>query len=377
MMTKDDYISLCEKYLSGNCTPEEEEIILKYHDDLKLYEYEWDDDTMGIKEVNQTEIFRLIEKKIRHRTINFNWAAAAAILVVLSAGVYFFNKQQDAVIAVKESRTNQNNDVLPGSSKAVLTLADGSKILLDSLTTGILAKQGNTEVNKIAGGQLTYIANDSKKTSTAVQLNTITTPVGGEYQVVLPDGTKVWLNAASSLRFPTAFTGKERIVELSGEAYFEVAKNASVPFSVKINLAEVKVLGTHFNIMAYEGEKAVKTTLLEGSVKLTNGGVSKILKPGQEGRFTNNGDIELGIADIEEAVAWKNDYFIFNKADIKTIMRQLSRWYSVDVVYKSEMPDDLYVGKISRNAKLSEVLRILELTHIHFEIQGNQIIIKP
>lgn len=375
-MTKEEYLSLCKKYISGNCTPEEEEVVLKYHDDLNLYEYKWDDDAMGIKEVNKTEIFELIEKKIKHRAINFNWAAIAAILVVfLSAGLYFFSKQQTPIVAVKKQRTNQSNDILPGSSKAILTLADGSKITLDSLKSGILAKQGNTAINKTAEGQLSYISVNSGVSSTASQLNTITTPPGGQYQVVLPDETKVWLNAASSLRFPTAFGSKERIVELSGEAYFEVAKNPSAPFKVKAANATVEVLGTHFNVMAYPDENSIKTTLLEGSVEFSNNSIKKMLKPGQEGSLETDGSIGVKGVNTEDAVAWKNGFFIFNKTDIQTIMRQLSRWYGIKVVYQGVIPKDLFVGKISRNEKLSEVIRLLELTNMRFKLEGNIITI--
>jgi ferric-dicitrate binding protein FerR (iron transport regulator) len=192
----------------------------------------------------------------------------------------------------------------------------------------------------------------------------------------LPDGSRVWLNSASSLKFPTAFTGSERDVELIGEGYFEVARNKAKPFNVKVKDINVAVLGTHFNIMAYNDEAAVKTTLLEGLVRLTHGNVTDMLKPGQQGVINDKG-IKIIDVDTDEAVAWKNGFFEFDRVSIQDIMKQLSRWYGTEVTYEGKIPDDEFVGKISRDVKLSQVLHILELSHVRFRIENKKIIVTP
>jgi transmembrane sensor len=193
---------------------------------------------------------------------------------------------------------------------------------------------------------------------------------------VLSDGTKVWINAESALKFPPAFTGHERTVELTGEAYFEVAGNADKPFHVIVNGMQVQVLGTSFNVMAYPDESVVRTTLLEGAVRLTQGNHSRLLQPRQQG-IVNNKGITVVDADTDEAIAWKNGYFEFNRSDIRDIMRQLSRWYDTEVIYESKVPDDEFVGKISRDAKLSQVLHILQLSNVHFRIENRKIVVTP
>jgi ferric-dicitrate binding protein FerR (iron transport regulator) len=209
-------------------------------------------------------------------------------------------------------------------------------------------------------------------------MNTIQTPRGGQYQVILPDGTKVWLNAASSLTYPTAFTGGDRAVQLRGEAYFEVAGNKEKPFKVMVGNMQVNVLGTHFNVMAYEDENAIQTTLLEGAVQVTNGGVSHLLKPGQEGRLDRSSDaFRLLDVDADEAVAWKNGVFQFGGISIETVMRQIVRWYDVDVEYQGRT-NEHFRGTISRSANASEVFKMLELTGaVHFTIDGKKVIVKP
>jgi ferric-dicitrate binding protein FerR (iron transport regulator) len=194
---------------------------------------------------------------------------------------------------------------------------------------------------------------------------------------VLADGTKVWLNAASSLRFPAAFAGKERIVELNGEGYFEVAKNASMPFHVRVHDMDVQVLGTHFNINAYTDETAMRTTLLEGSVQVSQGEQTQLLTPGQQAAASQNGQIQLADGvDVEEVMAWKNGMFQFQGADLETILRQAARWYDIDVEYKQRI-SDRFSGQISKNVNLSQLLKILELTgKVHFEIEGRKIIVK-
>ena len=244
-------------------------------------------------------------------------------------------------------------------------------MILNNLKNGNLASQTGLKLIK-QDSTLTYKADDDSK----VSYNTITIPNGGQYQLILADGTKVWLNAASSLKFPTAFPGKQRTVELTGEAYFEVAKNKNQPFNVKTPTQTVQVLGTHFNINAYSNEPFVKTTLLEGSVNVSSAGGSLLLKPGQQALLNNSGLATLkDDVDTDEAIAWRNGLFQFNDVDIKTIMRQVARWYDVDVEFKGQVPAYTFHGKISRNLNASTVLKIFELSGINFTIEGRKIIV--
>jgi ferric-dicitrate binding protein FerR (iron transport regulator) len=232
-------------------------------------------------------------------------------------------------------------------------------------------------VVKQSNGQLAYNTQNEKPTE--VLYNTLTTPRGGQYQLVLPDGSKVWLNAASAISYPTAFTGSERKVEIKGEAYFEIAKNTAMPFIVKVNDAQVQVLGTHFNINAYSDEDAIKTTLLEGAVKVTKDAASTLLKPGQQailGRSSNEIRVQEN-TDLDAVLAWKNGYFSFNQTDLATIMRQIARWYDVDIVYSDKVPERRFGGEIPRNTNAAEVLKMLEESKVHFRIEGRKVIVLP
>lgn len=272
----------------------------------------------------------------------------------------------------------------PGTNKAILTLADGKQIVLDEAKNGNLADQGNTKVIKL-NGQIAYnefaMAVPNGKNA-AVAYNTVTTPRGGQYQLILADGSRVWLNAESSLRFPTSFQGKERRVELAGEGYFEIAKDATKPFIVKINTTseekdEVEVLGTHFNIMAYNDEGIVKTTLLEGSVKINRNNKIAMLKPGQQAKLQNQSIKVVEDVDTDEAIAWKNGYFQFTSANLQQVMRQIARWYDVDISYEGKIPERKFGGKISRDNNASEVLKVLELSKVKFRIENRKIIVTP
>ncbi len=309
------------------------------------------------------------------------YSIAASIALIISVGLFAWfqyntvdKRTENRIVQVKEF---EKNDVLPGSDKAILTFDDGTKVALDDSKNGSLGKQGETNILKPEKGQLVY---QSTKTAVAQPMyNTVTTPKGGQYQVVLSDGTKVWLNAASSLRFPLVFEGNERKVEMTGEVYFEVAKNAKKPFKVISNGQEVEVLGTHFNIMAYPNEKAIKTTLLEGSVKVSKNDHSTILEPGQQAKVGFNNNIFRTINDVslEEELAWKNGYFQFNNASLEMIMRQIERWYDVDIQYIGKIPDEHFTGKLPRNTNLSNVLKILSMSEVQFKIEGKKIVITP
>jgi ferric-dicitrate binding protein FerR (iron transport regulator) len=312
---------------------------------------------------------------------------AAAIIILISMSVFVFTqitvnrKTNDGVVKV-EPLDNANNDILPGGDKAILTLANGSQIILDSAANGVVAQQGKTEVMKLANGQLVYKGAGDQEND--VLYNTMATPRGGQYRLVLPDGSRVWLNAVSSIRFPTAFTGNERKVEITGEAYFEIVKDEFRPFRVLVKPVsgnddmEVTVLGTHFNINAYQDEPAIKTTLLEGSVKVTNGTNHTVIKPGQQTQLNINGVIKvIQDADVAEVVAWKDGRFEFNDTDLKTIMRQVMRWYDVDVEYQNNMPDRYFTANISRNKTLSGVLTILKLSDVGFKLEGKKLSVTP
>lgn len=290
-------------------------------------------------------------------------------------GYYLLKPDYQKQIASTQNIKIDKDDVNPGENKAVLTLADGSSIILDSNRNGTLATQGNTKILKL-NGMVSY--NNLSKKNNTVLYNTISTPRGGQYQLVLSDGSKVWLNAASSLRFPASFSGKERKVELQGEAYFEVAKNAAMPFKVKTNGMEVEVLGTHFNINSYEDESAIRTTLLEGSIKINKRGSSSLLKPGEQALLNKKGEIKIiNHADVEEAIAWKEGKFQFDKADIHAVMRQIARWYDVDVDYQGSVASH-FGGTISRNVNLSQVLNMLHLTgEVKFEIKDRKVVVMP
>jgi ferric-dicitrate binding protein FerR (iron transport regulator) len=295
-------------------------------------------------------------------------------MLLLAAAAYFWlhgEYRQQAAAPVAE---RYKNDVPPGGQKAVLTLANGSRIVLDSAQNGLLTRQGNTQVLKLDSGQLSY-RSAKMQPGAAVEYNVLTTPRGGQYRLTLPDGTKVWLNAASSLKFPTVFTGKSREVTLTGEAYFEVAGNKEMPFRVHAVGTTIEDIGTHFNIMAYPDEKTVKTTLLEGVVSVSSGTQSKVLKPGEQAVVSNAmpDGINVHQADLEEAVAWTNGGFYFHHTNIYEVMRQISRWYDVEVNYEDSV--DVYLnGNIERDVNASEVFRMLELAgEVSFKIEGRKI----
>lgn len=393
MNRQKDYQSLLEKYLSNQCTPAEAEELFNYlqKDEagrllLKSLQQNFDKDDFEQRAVIDPNVsdavWRRLEKGIEQQEIKKQYpfkrwvAVAAAAVVLFTAGwfLYLRNKPSTSNYLVSQ-KERYKNDVLPGGNKAVLTLGNGTKIVLNQSKNGFVSKQGQTVINKLNDSLLSYRA--SAQNGGIVSYNTISTPRGGQYQVILPDGTEVWLNAASSLRFPTAFTGRERNVELTGEAYFEVKKNKAMRFKVTANKVQVEVRGTHFNVNAYNDETTLKTTLIEGSVKLSSGAKQVMLVPGQQGSFsTGAGNFNVAQVDTEEAVAWKNGNFNFASEDLRTILRKVSRWYDVDIVYQDNVSKKAIWGSVSRFDKVSEVLKTIELTGVaHFEISGRRIIV--
>ncbi len=354
---------------------------------VKILEYRFANSLNDPQPINSERSIKMlaeIHQKINLPTTRPNvfqlWikrvAVAACFIGIMTTGVLYLLKKKPTNIAKNNHKSKEfSNVVNAGGNKATLTLANGSKVILDDVKNGTVSNQGNAKVIK-TNGKLAYNADNNGPIGDVY--NTVSTPRGGHYQVVLPDGSQVWLNAASSIRFPTAFTGKERKVEITGEAYFEVAKNKALPFVVKVNNSEVRVFGTHFNVMAYNDEVAIKTTLLEGSVQFSNGSSSYMLKPGQQSELNKSGQVKvIQDVDVDNVIAWKNNLFDFENADIEDVMRQLSRWYDVDVVYNKKV-NDRFFAEIPTTSKLSEVLKALELTgKVNFDIQGRKIIINP
>ncbi|QKJ28567.1 FecR domain-containing protein [Mucilaginibacter mali] len=306
-------------------------------------------------------------------------AVAASLLLILSVTAYFITHQQQP-----NSKPNlvakrlPQHDIAPGGNKAVLILANGQQINLTNAKNGRLAKEANMLINKTADGKVVYQSDKQNKAATELAYNTLKTPRGGKYDLTLADGTRVWLNAASSITYPSAFNGPDRQVEITGEAYFEVVHNAAKPFRVKVAGQTIEDLGTHFNINAYADEPAIKTTLLEGSIRVSNSTGNLVLKPGQQAviKADQNITIDAG-ADMEEAIAWHQGLFKFNEASTEMVMRQLSRWYDVDVSYEGKIPPRQFSGKIYRNASALKVSDILSYKQIHFRLEGRKIIVMP
>ncbi|WP_439506192.1 FecR family protein [Sediminibacterium sp.] len=306
----------------------------------------------------------------------YKWIAAAAVFLIVATSIVVSISSDQKEIYSNTKKQQPKQDRLPGGDKAILTLSDGSTIILDSAVNGVLAKQGNTSVVKKNDGQLEYNSADGQ--TNEVAYNLLQTPRGGQYKITLPDGSKVWLNAASSLKYPVVFAGNERRVDISGEAYFEIVKDVTKPFKVHLNNMEVEVLGTHFNVNGYEDEESVKTTLVEGKVKVASASGTKFLNPGQQAQLKPSGNIAItNNINLEEIIAWKDGNFQFENADIKAVMRQLARWYDVDVTYKGNIQQH-FVGSISRNVNLSQVLTMLQQTGaVKFKIDGKQLIVMP
>ncbi|MBS1500586.1 MAG: FecR domain-containing protein [Bacteroidetes bacterium] len=368
---------LLKKYREGTATDAEKELLGDWVlfgklRDLDLTDAELEqelallDEGLGLRRANVTRLWPRI-------------AAAASLLLLLSVGGYLILHKAKETKQTQSLAQNQIHDIAPGGNKATLTLSDGRKIILSDAHNGTIASQGQTLINKTADGKLVYAGHSPSGTGSGelpAVYNTLTTKRGEQYQVILPDGSKVLLNAASSLRYPVAFTGTERLVELTGEGYFEVVHDSKNPFKVKVNGEIVEDVGTHFDLNAYSDEPAVRTTLLEGSVKVSGGNSMVMIKPGEQAILKNDA-IRVVNADVDDAVAWANGLTTFESDDIYGVMRQVSRWYDVQVEYQGVMPQKHFSGAVSRAANLSEVLKVLELSGIHFKVQGKTITVMP
>ncbi|WP_341833924.1 FecR domain-containing protein [Chitinophaga pollutisoli] len=369
-MHKDELIALSAKITDGTATDEEIVRFNAYYDALLAT----GGDVPGYPD--EEALLQGIRGRTKPAgTIRLTWikaAAAAAVLFGIVTGAWMVTRKDAPSIAETHQ---QQPDVKPGTNSAFLTLADGRRISLDDVQPGDVASQGNIKITKTDKGEVVYEAQPSADDAgKAASWNELSTPRGGQFRLLLPDGTKVWLNAASSLRFPATFTERERLVVLSGEGYFEVATDKKKPFVVQSASQRVKVLGTHFNIQAYTEEPLAKTSLLEGSVEVTAGAVSTKLSPGEQSRYNSKTmRIEAGPADVSAAAAWKNGYFVFNDTYLSDVIRQLSRWYDVQADFSS-LPPIRYTGTIPRTVPLSSALKMLEITgNVQFEVNQNTI----
>lgn len=369
------------KYIYGTPSFEEKVKVDKWYEDI---------DENG--DVARSDELLQIKEQIYHRTWDklsprgrvipfykksfFRVAAAAVVAVCITSAYFLFlNKSKPATIIAKIHAPVLINDVAaPAVNKAVLTLGNGKTIVLDSAANGSLAQQGNVVVSKLNNGKITYNADNNG--AAKIQYNTLTVPKGSKpVQLVLADGSEVWLDVASSITYPTAFAGKERKVEITGEAYFEVAHNAAIPFIVQKGDVEIMVLGTHFNVNAYDDENSLKITLLEGAVKVErHGNESLNITPGQQAEINRQGKMELNKdVDIDEVMAWKNNWFNFNSLTVPEIMQQIERWYNVSVIYEGKPVNKHFSGIVSRSNNVSEVLKIMEQAGIKFKIEGKNI----
>lgn len=371
--SKTELLELLNLIATENTTEELEIVLKNIWDDLN--------DLDELPEIDQEKMYAAIiatKKPETNKQSKIWWRIAAAIATILF-GTVLFNFNNDTFLKLfKSSDYIASQRIVPGTNKAVLTLADGSKIDLNNSVGQTLGHFGNIKIIKNGNAQITYQVNADKTDAVAqTTYNVLATPRGGQYEIILSDGSKVILNANSSLRFPSAFNPDHRTIELSGEAYFEIAKNKRSPFKVKANGTEIKVLGTHFNVMAYHDEACVKTTLVEGSVQVSKNMVNKIIVPGQQARVSNiDHTINITESNVDEALAWKNGYFLFQDESIESVMRKIARWYDVEIIFKDDIQAEEFGGKISRYERIQDVLKPLELTgSVHFKIEGRRIIV--
>jgi transmembrane sensor len=386
---------LLNVYSGGNASNEEEQELFNWvaeHDNEKLIRkhieelvssyslnettpyVDWDSLYRQVVEEKNSRNIQPMVRKIRWT----RWVAAATVLLLLGTGYYFFsvtNHQEQRELTVID-QPKQNDIAPPNTVNAVLILSNGQKIILDSTGNGTLAMQGSVNVIKLADGQIAYSG-----TSNEIQYNTLSNPRGSKViNLVLADGSRIWLNAASSLRYPTAFAGSERKVEITGEAYLEVAHNPAMPFIVSNGNTSIKVLGTDFNVNAYDDESSLNVTLLKGSVSVATKGNQKpkVINPGEQAQVNKNGNIELtNSVDLNEVIAWKNGVFSFKGADIESIMRQVSRWYDVEVVFEKPVEEKFY-AEVATSTSVSALLNMLEATKaVKFKIEGKTISVMP
>lgn len=384
-MENDQFLQLLDKYLLETISPEETRTFFAMLEDPACQDimrarigddlHQWNGPVADhqlpalphrIKSLIATEAAGSQTAPVRSLKKWIYYAAAAVVLFAV-AGAWFYNSTKTTTPALAHTLPSP---VTPGSNKALLTLGDGTSITLQDAATGKLAVQGDVQVVKLPGGQLAYQGNGK-----SVLWNTMSTPAGGQYQLILPDGTKVWLNAASAITYPTAFNGISREVKIRGEVYMEVAKNSRQPFMVDVDgRSKVEVLGTGFNINAYPDEEAIRTTLAEGSIKVRG----LLLSPGQQAQEEPGKSIVVNAhADVQQTLAWKNGQFNFDGMSMKAVLRQLERWYDVKAVYRRQVDEGAFGGRVDRNSSLRDVLDILEkISGEKFKVEGRSVIVQ-
>lgn len=395
-MNQDQLTALLEKFRTGTLNPEEKSMlagILRNSDDradleavidkviMEISKQAKDDDetreliyqqiALAKEELNEPAIVMNIRPRIR---LWQKIAIAASVIVVLAVGGYLLLNKNDDKPGIAE--VSEEIDVKsPAINRAMIKLADGRVVYLDSAANGQLAVQDNVKLIKLANGKISYQSAVGSGQPTELIYNTLTNPRGSKViDMALADGSHVWLNAGSSVTYPIAFTGNERKVSITGEAYFEVAHDKTKPFYVTKGNMQVQVLGTRFNVNAYDDEQEIKVTLLEGAVKVHKGDQIGLLKPGEQAQVAGDINVIKGV-DLENVMAWKNGLFDCNGLDLATILRQAARWYDVEVVYQSKPTTEIYMGSIPRNVKLSELLKILQLSGVKFSIEGQKLIV--
>ncbi|WP_407427866.1 FecR domain-containing protein, partial [Arcticibacter sp.] len=369
-MKKERLLYLLDRFKANECTDQEAQELNEWYTELKV--------DAGEEQPPVDELFTRFQQRVQKRGKRkpFYWKAAAAV-AVLTCGFLFFNKKPGEKVMTP---TMLSAKILPGKSSAVMTLSDGTTVNLDDKQMSNIATQAGILISSAEKGQVRYNGvQRSVADGSQMAYNSIRIPKGGQFKVVLPDGTKVWINSESELRFPVTANGKNRSVWLKGEAYFEVAHNKNLPFLVHTADQQVQVLGTHFNIKAYADDASVTTTLLEGSVNIRklSSGQSVRLAPGQQS-VTNSSQkgIAVSAIEVDQAIAWKNGYFLFDNQDIKGVMKAISRWYDVEVIYKDVTDAERFGGTFSRNADLLEILNNLqELSNLHFQVKERKIIV--
>lgn len=375
------YLELAEKWMEGTITPEEKKELYDWYNNGFDSEVRLDAWLEGDKEEMESRIFRRIKQKAWTPNITkiSRYAVAAVSIIVIGFALAILRYSSTEESSSVATNALQNDIAAPTSQKAILTLANGEQIYIDSIKNGSsLATAGSADIQKTENGALLYQA--IKKQSANPEYNTLSVPRGGQViHLTLSDGTKIWLNSESSLRFPVVFQNDQRNVEITGEAYFEVAKDPKRKFIVKSANFETEVLGTHFNVNTYSDESSSKITLLEGSVKvsLPDNFTSIILSPGQQATV-NSGIAKSAVTNMDAIVAWKDGMFVFDNLNIAAIMRQLSRWYNFSLNYTGDVQNKHFTGSISRSESTAQVLHMLELTDvIHFKITGNNVTITP
>jgi transmembrane sensor len=387
-LSTDYYEKLLQKYIDGQCNRAEIEELYAWlqssgsHRSLLAAMQREFEKTMSEHHEIPSELSDRIETRLlqditREKVVlipqrtRLRWVAAAVVVLLAGSAAYYYmgTVSPRKTITVANRPLDDTGDIVPGTNKAILTLANGDVVTLDSAGNQVI-NQGQTIVRQ-QNGQLQYAV---KGNSDAVVYNTLTVPRGGQFNIVLPDGSHVWLNAASSMRYPTAFNGSRREVEIQGQGYFEILPNAQQPFFVKVNNMEVQVLGTRFDVMAYADEKSINTTLIEGLVKVKQGEHEQRLRPGQQAVLDPaTGNMVVRPADVDQVIAWKTGFFEFDNASLADILRQLSRWYDIDVSNNQTGNERLFGGRISRSLPLSDILHMLEANGPTFLLSGRKL----